>query len=174
MAIAGTLSARLAVRFSLGGQAGPPALFHFVGELPHGLLGGNAASCTARQGSFGRIKGGENLRPRALTLFPQGQRFLYRVLGTVKAASLNGLTDKRFLVGSQTYFHALKRRSQETLCQASLQIGRGVAALQKIPSFSKSFTTTLTTLLIAFFAEFGLKLSLMPVQTSSPSGVAVA
>jgi len=30
------------VRFSLGGQARPPALFHFVGELPHGLLGGNA------------------------------------------------------------------------------------------------------------------------------------
>jgi len=45
---------------------------------------------------------------------------------------------------------------------------------QKIRSFSKSFTTTLTTLLIVFFAEFGLKVSLMPVQTSSPSGVAVA
>ncbi len=45
---------------------------------------------------------------------------------------------------------------------------------QKIPSFSRSFTTTFTTPLIAFFAEFGLKLSLMPVQTSSPSGVAVA
>ena len=44
---------------------------------------------------------------------------------------------------------------------------------QKIRSFSKSFTTTLTTLLIVFFAELGLKLSLMPVQTSSPSGVAV-
>src|ERR1039457_5520015 len=37
---------------------------------------------------------------------------------------------------------------------------------QKIPSFSKPFTTTLTTPLIAFFAEFGLKVSLIPVQTS--------
>src|ERR1035437_1762132 len=46
--------------------------------------------------------------------------------------------------------------------------------LQKIRSFSRSFTTTLTTLLIVFFAELGLKLSLMPVQTSSPSGVVVA
>ena len=30
---------------------------------------------------------------------------------------------------------------------------------QKIPSLSKSFTTTLTTALIAFFAGFGLKVS---------------
>jgi hypothetical protein len=47
-------------------------------------------------------------------------------------------------------------------------------ALQKIPSFSKSLTTTLTTASIAFFAELGLKESLIPVQTSSPSGAAVA
>ena len=46
--------------------------------------------------------------------------------------------------------------------------------VQKIPSFSKSLTTTFTTASIAFFAELGLKESLMPVQTSSPSGVAVA
>ena len=47
-------------------------------------------------------------------------------------------------------------------------------ALQKMPSSSRSFTTTLTTASMAFFDELGLKESLMPVQTNSPSGVAVA
>lgn len=44
---------------------------------------------------------------------------------------------------------------------------------QKIPSFSKSFTATFTTALIAFFAEFGLKVSLRPVPAGSGGGIAV-
>ena len=46
-------------------------------------------------------------------MFPKGQSFFYRVLGTVKPASRNSLTDERFLIRTRMYFHAPKRRSQE-------------------------------------------------------------
>ena len=98
-------------RFLLLRPDGPPALFHFAGKLAHGLRR-NRASFAACEGSFRYINRRQNLRPRALTLLPQEQRFLYRILGTVKPASRNSLANKCFLVGGQVYFHALKRRSQ--------------------------------------------------------------
>src|ERR1035441_1091422 len=82
---------------------------------------------------------------------------------------------------SQVRHHALRLYSGERKAKKKIRCFRITSVItfmafgnQKIPSFSKSFTTTLTTLLIVFFAELGLKLSLMPVQTSSPSGVVVA
>jgi hypothetical protein len=39
-------------------------------------------------------------RPGELTFFPKRQRFLHRIFGTAKSASLNGAADKSFLIGS--------------------------------------------------------------------------
>lgn len=106
-------------RFSLSGKAGSSALLHFTGKIPHGLLCGDAASFTARQGIFRHVHRGENFRTRALTFFPQRQRFLYRILDTVKPASLDGPADKRFLIGGQTYFHSPKGKRQESKVSSS-------------------------------------------------------
>jgi hypothetical protein len=43
--------------------------------LPHRFLCDRAASAP-REGSFRRVNGGQNFRPRALAFFPQGKRFL--------------------------------------------------------------------------------------------------
>src|SRR5664280_2880237 len=77
-------------------------------------------------------------------------------------------------LGLHNDFDILSERRVPHPCRAATGWESLNTRLQKIRSFSRSFTTTLTTLLIVFFAELGLKLSLMPVQTSSPSGVAVA
>jgi hypothetical protein len=54
----------------------------------------------------------------------------------------------------------LGRRRVPHPCRAATGWESRNTRLQKSPSFSKSFTTTLTTALIALSAEFGLKLSL--------------
>ncbi len=52
-------------------------------------------------------KNSARLRSR---FFPQRQRFVHRFFYTVKPARLDGLADKRFLVGGQMYFHILRVR----------------------------------------------------------------
>src|ERR1700731_136552 len=91
----------------LVGKAGPAALFHFVGQLPHRLLR-NRATFSTREGSLRRVNGGQNLRPSALALFPQGKRFLYCVFLAVKASAFNRLANKRFLIGRKLHFHAIR------------------------------------------------------------------
>src|SRR6202140_2666888 len=81
----------------LVGKAGPAALFHFVGQLPHRLLR-NRATFSTREGSLRRVNGGQNFRPCALAFLPQGKRFLYCVFLAMKASACNRLANKRFLL----------------------------------------------------------------------------
>jgi hypothetical protein len=64
------------------------------------------------------IEGCQEFRSLALALFPQQQCLLYRILGTVKPAGLDGLASECLLVGRQTYFHAPKLKRLRSKCQA--------------------------------------------------------
>ncbi len=44
----------------------------------------------------------------ALPFFPQGKCFLHGILFRVQPPALDGLTNKRFLVGGELYFHDLQ------------------------------------------------------------------
>jgi hypothetical protein len=103
----------LCFRNSVAIEPQTSALLHFVRKVAHRLLR-DAAGFAARQRIFGRINGCQDFRPFALAFFPQRKRFPYRILGPLKPAGLNGLTDKRFLAGSQTYFHAQEPGSQKS------------------------------------------------------------
>ena len=54
---------------------------------------------------FRFIDYGKDFRARALTLLPQRKCFLHRIFLTPKASALDGLPDKRFLIGSELHFH---------------------------------------------------------------------
>ena len=90
-----------------GGETLFAAPFHFPSQLPHRLLGDEASLATGKRG-FGVIQSCQKLGSLALRFFPQRQSFLYCILSTVKPARLDGLTNERFLIGRQTYFHRLK------------------------------------------------------------------
>jgi hypothetical protein len=102
----------------LSGETNLAALFHFLSKVTHGLLRDDA-SFAARKRGFGIIEGCQEFRSIALAFFPKQQCFLYRILGTVKPAGLDGSANECFLVGRQTYFHALKRKRPKSKCQAS-------------------------------------------------------
>ena len=90
----------------LSGQAAAPTLFHFVGQLPHGLLCDSAPFATG-DGSLSHVNGRQNFGARALALFPQGKSFLHRVFLTVETAAFNGLANKGLLVRGKMYFHTI-------------------------------------------------------------------
>jgi len=93
----------------LASEASLAALFHILSKLPHRLLRDGSSFATCER-SFGVVKSCQKFRPLALAFFPQRQRFVYRFFYTVKPARLDGLADKRFLVGGQMYFHILRVR----------------------------------------------------------------
>jgi len=93
----------------LASEASLAALFHILSKLPHRLLRDGSSFATCER-SFGVVKSRQKFRPLALAFFPQRQRFVYRFFYTVKPARLDGLADKRFLVGGQMYFHILRVR----------------------------------------------------------------
>src|SRR5208282_4282425 len=108
----------------------------------------------------------------------------YRPSGFSQGQALESGTGRDFLTASYSRYASITARRATPLfnfligrvppCCRSDAVGITKRSAQKIPSFSSSFTTTLTTASIAFFAELGLNESLMPVQTNSPSGVADA
>jgi hypothetical protein len=114
VAIRGAPSAR---RRLLSGETNLAALFHFLSKIEHGFLC-DVAPFAARKRGFGIIEGCQEFRSLALALFPQQQCLLYRILGTVKPAGLDGLANECLLVGRQTYFHAPKRKRLRSKCQA--------------------------------------------------------
>jgi hypothetical protein len=93
----------------LGVEAGLAALFHFLSKVTHGLLRDNATFATCYRG-FGIVESCQKLRSLAFAFFPLRERFLHRILGTAKPASLYRLADKGFLIGSQSHFHDLSVR----------------------------------------------------------------
>jgi len=88
----------------LGSQPGSSPRFHFLGKLSHRFLR-NDASLTARQRGFSVVESRQELGALPLTLLPQPQGLLHRILRTVQASGLDGLPDKRFLIWGQTDFH---------------------------------------------------------------------
>jgi hypothetical protein len=99
--------APLAGRRLFGGKPRLAAPFHFLRDLPHRLLGDDASLATSK-GGLGVIETCQKLRSLAFPLLPQCQSFLYRILGTVEPGRLDGLTNERFLIGRQMYFHRLR------------------------------------------------------------------
>jgi hypothetical protein len=61
----------------------------------------------ARQGCFGRIDRDEDFESSPLALFPQRKCFLYGIFLAVKPPALDGLANKRFLIGGQLNFHTI-------------------------------------------------------------------
>ena len=89
----------------LGSQARHATALNILGKLPRFLWRRHPATLTARKGCFRFIDRYQDFQSPALTLLPQGQCFLYRVFFVVKPSALNGLTDKRFLIGGELHFH---------------------------------------------------------------------
>ena len=110
----------------LGRNSGAPPTFHGFSKLTHGLLSDGMA--TARgEGIFSPIDSYKNLHPAALSILPQGQRFLHCLFRSAKSARLDGVEDERFLVGRQTDFHASRVGGLERDCQDATRC-RGVAS----------------------------------------------
>jgi hypothetical protein len=95
-----------------GGKAGTSAPFHFLGKLAHGLLRDDASFATGK-GSFRLINGSKDFRTATLSLLPQGKGFLHCVFLAPKPPAIDSLADKRFLVGTELYFHTFKVRTTE-------------------------------------------------------------
>ena len=89
-------------------KARASALLHFLGQLAHGGLR-DAAAFAARNGCFGFIDGGKDFGAGAFALRPQAKGFLYRIFFAVQASAFDGMADKCFLIGGETYFHVLQR-----------------------------------------------------------------
>jgi hypothetical protein len=79
---------------------------HFFREFAHRLLS-YYTPLAARKGSFRFIDRSKDFQAPPLTFFPQGHCFPHGVFLAVKPPGLDGLADKRFLVGGQMYFHGL-------------------------------------------------------------------
>jgi len=92
-----------------GKQARTSALFHLAGKLPHAFLRDDATFAT-RQGCSGIFERYKKFRSLAFPFFPEGKRFLHRVLFGVEPSAFNGSAGKRFLVGGKLYVHT----SQDT------------------------------------------------------------
>jgi len=90
----------------LVGKSRPTTLFHFVGQFPHRFLRDRATSAP-REGSLRRVHGGQNFRPGALALLPQGKSFLYSVFLAMKASAFNRQAYKCFLIGRKLHFHTI-------------------------------------------------------------------
>jgi len=94
----------LAGRGLLGGEVDASALLDFLSQRTHRLLRNHAPFATCKR-SFRRINRCQNFRSNALAFLPQRQGFLDRIFFTLKAAILDGLADKRLLVGGEMNFH---------------------------------------------------------------------
>jgi hypothetical protein len=95
------------ISWLLRGETNLAGLFHFLRKVTHGLLR-DVASFTACERDSGIIEACQEFRSLGFALFPQHQCLLYRILGTVKPAGLDGLANECLLVGRQTYFPAAK------------------------------------------------------------------
>ena len=91
-------------RWLLCGKTGASAPLHVFRKLAHGFLGDDAPVATGKR-SFRLIDCGKRFRASALTLFPQRKGFPHRVFLAQKPSALDSLANKRFLVGSELYFH---------------------------------------------------------------------
>ncbi len=99
-----------------GGKASAATLFNFTRQLTHGLLSNDAAFATGKRGIC-YLHGSEKFRTGPLAFLPQRQGFQYRIFLVVKAATLDGLTDKCFLIRAKSHFHSFQRRGERYLCQ---------------------------------------------------------
>jgi hypothetical protein len=107
----------LARRLLIGGKPGASAQLHFLGKLAHGFLCDDTPLPLGER-SFRLINGRKDFRAGSLALLPQEKGFLHRVFLAPKASTLNGLADKRLLIGSELHFHHLQGKDQRTVCQA--------------------------------------------------------
>src|SRR2546426_493604 len=87
-------------------EAGRAAsLLHIIDELAHGFLSDDAA-LAARERILRFIEGCQQFDTGALAALPQGHCFLHGVFLAAEAATLDGVTHKRLLVGGEVYFHS--------------------------------------------------------------------
>jgi hypothetical protein len=91
-------------RLLFGGKAGTSAPLHLIGKLAHGFLRDEAPFSTSKRG-FRLIDGGEDFRTGALAFLPERKGFLHCVFLAPEPSALDGLTNKRFLVGCELHFH---------------------------------------------------------------------
>jgi hypothetical protein len=89
---------------TLGGKLRPAALFHVLGQGPHGLPCNFHAVAAINRG-FRDIDSGEDFGTATFTLDPKGHRGLHGVFGTLKSTALDGLPDKILLLGGEFYLH---------------------------------------------------------------------
>jgi hypothetical protein len=78
---------------------------HIIGQRSHRCLRDGHAF-TPVQRSVRIIEAGAQFRPRALTLLPQRQGFLYQVFHTLQPACADRMPDEFFLLGRKDYLHA--------------------------------------------------------------------
>src|SRR5437763_5777435 len=94
----------LAERVLLRGEPSASTPFHCLRKFAHGVRRDGEAFAASKRG-FGLINGGKNFRSGALALLPQGQCFLHGVFFAPEASTVNGLADKRLLVGCELHLH---------------------------------------------------------------------
>jgi len=94
---------------ALGGEARLAPPLYLAGKLPHGLVCRDGATGATGKGRFSGVDSRQQPSAGALARFPQGKRFLYRVLLALEASALDGLADKRLLIECQGHFHPIQR-----------------------------------------------------------------
>ncbi|MGA2073939.1 MAG: hypothetical protein ABSH52_10585, partial [Terriglobia bacterium] len=88
-------------------KARASAFLHFLGKLPHGFLGDNAAIATGKR-SLGVVEGQKKFRPLPLAFFPQSKRLLHGVLFRVQPSAFNRAAGEGFLIRGELYIHGFQ------------------------------------------------------------------
>ena len=86
-----------------------PRRFDILCQFAHGFLR-DGAPFTTSKASFRFINGSKDFHAVAFPLLPQGKSSLHRVFLAPKPPAIDGLADKRLLVGTELYFHTFKVR----------------------------------------------------------------
>ena len=92
---------------SFGIKARRATAFDIVGKLPDFRFRCHRAAFATCQRCFRLIDGHEDFESSSLALFPQRKRLLHRIFLALKPSALNGLADKRFLIGGELDFHTI-------------------------------------------------------------------
>ena len=88
-------------------EAGTAALLYVLRKFARRLLRDRTPLAASQRG-FGLIHRNQNFCASAFAFFPEGKRLLHRMFFAQEPATLDGSTDKRFLVGGKVNFHVLR------------------------------------------------------------------
>jgi hypothetical protein len=90
---------------TLVGKLRPPAPFYILGQGAHGVPGDFHAFAAINR-SFRDIDSGQDFGAAAFAFDPERHCGLYGILGPLKSAACDGLSDEILLLGREVYLHA--------------------------------------------------------------------